>query len=148
MKTQIRRSKVASLALFVLVSTIAVASACSTEQPQQNANTPANQPLAQAEPIAQQPDVATEQASGKELYALNCMICHKDTGKGGPVTIDGKKLRPDDLTVKKFRDMTDEKILAYIRDGVVDEGMPAFKDKLSDDEMVAVVKYVRELQTK
>ena len=83
---------------------------------------------------------------GKEVYALNCMICHKDTGKGGKVTIEGKSINPDDLTAEKFKKMTDEKMIGYVTNGVEDEGMPAFKDKLTPDQIKAVVTHVRSLQ--
>ena len=85
-------------------------------------------------------------AEAKEIYATNCMICHKETGTGGPVTIDGKKLKPDDLTSEKIKMMTDEKLIGYVTNGVVDEGMPAFKGKLTDDEIKMAVAHVRRLQ--
>ena len=87
-------------------------------------------------------------AQGKEIYATNCQICHKDDGTGGPVTIDGKKLNPDNLTTDKMKAMTDEKLIGYVTDGVVDEGMPAFKDKLSAEEIRMAVNHVRTLQAK
>ncbi|MGE3468068.1 MAG: cytochrome c, partial [Pyrinomonadaceae bacterium] len=79
---------------------------------------------------------------------INCMTCHKDSGKGGPVTVEGKKIEPDDLTAEKFKKMTDEKLIGYVRDGIEDEGMPSFKDKLSEPEMALVIKHVRTLQSK
>jgi len=84
-----------------------------------------------------------ELASGRKIYEQNCAICHKDNGTGGTVEIEGKKLDPDDLTSDKIKKFTDEKIIGYIMNGIVDEGMPAFKDKLSEGEIRDVVKYVR-----
>ncbi len=84
-----------------------------------------------------------ELASGKKLYADNCATCHKESGTGGEVVIEGKKLNPDDLTSAKIKGFSDEKILGYIMNGVEDEGMPAFKGKLSEGEMRDVLKYVR-----
>ncbi len=83
---------------------------------------------------------------GRELFATNCMICHKENGTGGPVTISGKKLNPDNLITEKMKLMTDEKLVGYVTNGVVDEGMPAFKDKLSEEEIRLVVSHVRRLQ--
>jgi mono/diheme cytochrome c family protein len=99
-----------------------------------NANAPAATPAA-ATPMAA--------ASGKDLYAKNCANCHKETGTGGEVVIEGKKLKPDNLTSDKIKGFSDEKIIGYVTNGVEDEGMPAFKDKLSADEIKAVVAYVR-----
>lgn len=89
-----------------------------------------------------------ELASGKELFATNCMICHKDDGTGGKVTIKGKNLDADDLTSTKIKGFSDEKIGGYIRDGVEDEGMPAFKDKLTEAEIKTLITHVRTLQSK
>jgi mono/diheme cytochrome c family protein len=41
---------------------------------------------------------------------------------------------------------SDEKLYKYIADGIVDEGMPAFKDTLTADEIRSVVAHLRVLQ--
>ena len=84
-----------------------------------------------------------ELASGKKLYADNCANCHKENGTGGEVVIEGKKLNPDDLTDAKRKALTDEKIIRTMMDGIEDDGMPSFKNKLSEGEMRDVVKFVR-----
>src|SRR5687768_3843645 len=100
-----------------------------------NRSTPAGTPLPAA--------TIDELASGRKVYADNCTACHKDNGTGGEVVIEGKKLNPDDLSSAKIKGFSDDKILRYIMNGVVDEGMPAFKDKLSEGEMRDVVRYIR-----
>ena len=118
----------------------------------QQANKPVDTPLKATNAATPAPSVTAtakdEVAIAADLYTLNCMTCHKDSGKGGPVTVDGKKIDPDDLTAEKFKKMSDEKLIGYVRDGIVDEGMPSFKDKLTDSEMAAVIKHVRSLQSK
>lgn len=84
-----------------------------------------------------------ELASGKKLYATNCANCHKEDGTGGVVEIEGKKIKPDDLTSAKIKGFSDDKILGYVMNGIEDEGMPAFKGKLSEGEMRDILKYVR-----
>jgi mono/diheme cytochrome c family protein len=84
-----------------------------------------------------------ELASGRDIYADNWAKCHKDDGTGGPVEINGKKLKPDDLTSAKIKGFSDEKIIGYVKDGVEDEGMPAFKEKLTDEQIREVVAYIR-----
>lgn len=79
-------------------------------------------------------------------YATNCMICHKDTGKGGKTTIKGKSLNAADLTSEKMKKRTDGQLFKDISEGVQDEGMPAFHDKLSEDQITSVVAHVRKLQ--
>ena len=112
----------------------------------QAANHSAATPIPPPAGPAQIAPVVDEATSGKELYAVNCMICHKDSGKGGKITLAGKTINPYDLTADKFKKMPDEKLIGYVTDGVEDEGMPAFKDKLSTDQIKAVIAHVRSLQ--
>jgi mono/diheme cytochrome c family protein len=83
-----------------------------------------------------------------ELYTKNCMTCHKDSGKGGKVTVDGKNLDVDDLTTEKKKARSDEKLANDISEGAEDDGMPAFKNKLKPEEIALVVKHLRTLQAK
>ena len=88
-----------------------------------------------------------ELASGRKVYAASCANCHKENGTGGEVTIDGKTLDPEDLTSAKVKGFTDEKMIRIIMNGAEDDGMPAFKGKLSEGELRDVVKFIRvELQ--
>ena len=59
------------------------------------------------------------------------------------MTIEGKTLNVDDLTSDKIKKFDDAKIAKYIHDGVEDEGMPAFKDKLSEAQIREIVRYVQ-----
>jgi mono/diheme cytochrome c family protein len=123
-----------ALAVFTMLS-------CGSDKPGNvvvnsvNTSGPAQSPLPAA--------TIDELASGRKVYADNCMACHKENGKGGEVVIEGKKLNPDDLSSAKIKGFSDEKIIGYIMNGVEDEGMPSFKNKLSEGEMRDVVKYVR-----
>ena len=86
---------------------------------------------------------ADEMAMGRSLYEQNCAACHKEDGSGGEMTIEGKTLDVDDLTSASIRRFDDAKIAKYIHDGIEDEGMPAFKDKLTEAQIREVVRYVR-----
>jgi mono/diheme cytochrome c family protein len=104
-----------------------------------------NAPAANASPAAPSPSATIDElAMGRKLYTENCKICHKEDGTGGKVTIEGKTLEPDDLTSDKIKKFSDEKIIGYVTNGVPDEGMPAFKEKLTPDQINTVVKYVRQ----
>jgi mono/diheme cytochrome c family protein len=81
-----------------------------------------------------------------DLYKENCMICHKDTGKGGKITLEGKSINPIDLTSARVKARSDDKLLGEIKEGVPDEGMPSFNGKLSDDEIKAIVSHIRTLK--
>lgn len=88
-----------------------------------------------------------ETASGRKIYMEICANCHREDGTGGKITIEGKTINPDNLTTDKMKKMADEKYANYIKNGVPDEGMPAFKDKLSDAEVQSVISFIRkELQ--
>lgn len=84
-----------------------------------------------------------ELARGRASFNLNCAACHKENGTGGKITIEGKTLNVDDLTSDKIKKFSDDKITGYIYNGVEDEGMPAFKNKLSEAEIREIVDYVR-----
>ena len=133
----------------ILAAAIFFISACTQAPTAPNrAAVPANtvNKTAEATPNAPSAPVA-ELATGKELYAMNCMICHKDTGKGGKVTIDGKSIDADDLTTEKMKKKPDDKVYINISEGAPDDGMPPFKDKMTDEEIKAVIKHVRTLQS-
>ena len=82
-------------------------------------------------------------AIGRGLYLQSCAACHKEDGTGGKLTIEGKTIDPDDLTSEKLKKFDEDKITRYVYNGVEDEGMPAFKDKLSEAQIREIVTYVR-----
>ena len=130
----------------VFLAVAAIASSCSQSPTPNVANTTANANRPPAATPAPAATPVSEIAVAKEIYATNCMICHKDTGKGGKITLEGKTINPDDLTAEKFKKMTDEKLIGYVTNGVEDEGMPAFKDKLTADQIKSAIGHVRTLQ--
>ena len=90
------------------------------------------------------PSVASDEfASAKNIYKENCAGCHKDDGTGGPTESNGRTIRVPDFTSEKVKRLPDETYLRYIRNGDDEEGMPAFKDKLSPEEMIGLVKLIR-----
>lgn len=84
----------------------------------------------------------------KTNWANNCAQCHGPGGKGD--TKMGKMLGAMDLTdPKKQASFTDAKAAAAIKDGVKQNGkttMKAFGGKLTDDEIKALIAYVRTLK--
>jgi mono/diheme cytochrome c family protein len=130
----IKKIKIAMILACAVIFTMACGQTPNTAVDKVTPSTPAPTPV-----ISRAPD-------GKELYALNCMICHKESGKGGKITIEGKSLNAEDLTKEKFIKASDEKLFGYVTDGIEDEGMPAFKDKMTPEEIRAVVAHVRTLQ--
>ena len=131
-------------ALFFTLASLTILSCTGSDKPVNVAvNTVNTAPIHTPLPSAS----IDELASGRKIYAASCAVCHKENGTGGEVAFEGKKLNPDDLTSAKIKGFSDEKILGYVKNGIEDEGMPAFKDKLSEAEMRDVLKFVRvELQ--
>ena len=80
-------------------------------------------------------------------FQKNCQVCHGEKGQGGTVTIEGRKLKVPSLRDGHALEHTDEKFVKQISEG--DDEMPAFKDKLSKEEINDLVKFIRkELQGK
>lgn len=127
--------------LFIVAAAAFLFMNACTQQVANNArsNAASPQPSATAPPATP----ADEVAAGRKIFEQNCAVCHTDQGTGGEKVIEGKKLDVEDLTSDKIKGFTDEKITGYITNGIEDEGMPAFKDDLSADEIKEVVKFIR-----
>jgi cytochrome c6 len=84
-------------------------------------------------------------ADAKENYKANCTKCHGEDGKGD--TKMGKKSGCKDYTDAKVQEeLKDDKAFKSIKEGMKDgdkELMKAFADKLSDDEIKALVTHMR-----
>jgi len=134
--------------IVVFAIAVAAGTACTPPAPNTIVNTTNTTNTNRMAEVTPRPGAAPVEtlASGKELYALNCMICHRDTGKGGKLTLEGKTINPDDLTSAKMKAMSDEKLTGYVVNGIEDEGMPSFKGKLTDEEIKSVIAHVRTLQ--
>lgn len=92
--------------------------------------------------------LSTKAADPKTNWANNCAQCHGPAGKGD--TKMGKMLNAMDLTdPKKQASFTDAQATAAIKNGIKQGGkttMKAFAGKLTDDEIKALVAYVRSLK--
>jgi len=92
--------------------------------------------------------VSVRAADAKENWDKSCKRCHGEDGKGK--TKMGEKYGIKDYTDAKVQEgMKDEAITKAIKEGVKDGEtikMKAFGDVLSDDEIKALVKYVRDLK--
>ena len=87
-------------------------------------------------------------ADPKTNWTNNCMQCHGPDGSAN--TSMGKALNAKDLTNAQIQSsFTDAEAAAAIKDGVSKDGttrMIAFGGRLSDDEIKALVAYVRTLK--
>lgn len=87
-------------------------------------------------------------ADAKANWDANCAQCHGKDGRAD--TKMGKTLAAKDLTDPKVQaEFTDAKATQSIKEGVKQNGkttMKAFGGKLTDDEIKALVAYVRTLK--
>jgi|SRR3989344_6731602 len=86
-------------------------------------------------------------ADGKKSYDEKCKVCHAVDGTGNVGLAKAKKIDPAllDLTKPAVKKYSDLELLKIARDGKdTMKGIPA--DKLSDDELKAVISHVRTLQ--
>lgn len=85
--------------------------------------------------------------AAQDTWDKKCASCHGKDGKGE--TKQGQKLKVQDLTdpavQAKFKD---DEIAKAITDGIEEKKMPAFKAKLSADEIAALAKVTRSFQKK
>ena len=97
-----------------------------------------SQPATASPVSAGTPDVM---AAARTNYEKHCKECHGETGDGGVVTVDNKKLKVPSLLRGHVLTDPDSKLVKQITNG--EDEMPAFKDKLTPAEIDALVNYVR-----
>jgi cytochrome c553 len=84
-------------------------------------------------------------ADVKETWDKTCLKCHGKDGKGN--TKMGKQAGVKDYTDPKVQDeMKDDKALKTVKEGITEKGkekMKAYGGELSDDEIKALIAYIR-----
>ena len=79
---------------------------------------------------------------GAAVFKAKCAMCHGPDGSAS--TGMGKSMGLKPLSSPEVQKMSDADLTALVTNG---KGkMPGYKDKLSDDEISAVVKYVKTLK--
>ncbi len=84
-----------------------------------------------------------ELASARIIYSEICTNCHKENGTGGVSDIDGKKIKAPNFTSDRMKKDPDSDFIETIENGAKEDGMPAYKGKLTDAEIKDLVKYIR-----
>ena len=77
---------------------------------------------------------------GKEVYDENCLSCHEEGGKGdiGPNLTDAYWLN--------VKDTSPGTLFEFVRVGNEDNGMPAWGEVISKEEMYAAVAFIKTLE--
>jgi len=77
--------------------------------------------------------------AGRQLYALNCAMCHGEQGQG----VDAPALNSQEF----LQSVSDEQIHGIVAGGIPGTPMPAWLDEyggpLTDQQIAAVVAYIR-----
>jgi len=88
------------------------------------------------------PTIAFAEGSGADIFKAKCAMCHGADGSAS--TGMGKTMGLKPLSSPEVQNMSDADLTALITNG---KGkMPAYKGKLSDADIAAVVKYVKTMK--
>jgi len=86
--------------------------------------------------------------NGQKLFAVNCAVCHGDTGKGDGISAATLAVKPRNLTTEPYKyvdiaGVGDEvgALVEYIKVGRVENGMPPF-GHLAEPDIKALATFV------
>lgn len=83
--------------------------------------------------------------AGQVVYEKNCLRCHGDKLDGkGPDSQD-LIVRPANLQSQSSRSKTDWELLVTITNGALFTPMHGFRGKLTDEQMLDVLSYIRSM---
>lgn len=93
---------------------------------------------------AQEPGDADKAINGEEIYKNYCAVCHGDQGDGMTRARRGLNPPPRDFTTRLAKaELSDERMINSITHGRPGTAMMPFNTRLNDQEIAAVVAYVR-----
>ena len=122
-----------SIVVIAAVAALFLA-ACNKTTTSPNSNTNSGPTNASATPDPFAPARAT--------FEKDCKECHGSNGAGGPVKLaDGTKLKVPSLREGHALRHPDSDFVNQIQKG--GDGMPAFKDKLSAQQITDMIKFIR-----
>ena len=82
---------------------------------------------------------------GKDLYTRNCAVCHGDKGNTAIWARSGLNPPPRDFTSEEAkRILTYDRMINSVTNGRPGTGMMSFTKKLNEEDIQAVVTYIRE----
>lgn len=82
-------------------------------------------------------------ATGEQLYATNCAVCHGETGEGDGPGAAGLQKPPADLHATHVQENSDGALFYIISHGKPDTPMPAWDNVLDEEQRWQVVNYLR-----
>ena len=93
---------------------------------------------------ASSPAASDDLATARATYKATCINCHKENGEGGVTELDdGARIKVPSFKTEHSIQHTDQQFARKIANGDKEEGMPAFKDRLSPEQINALVRFIR-----
>ena len=83
--------------------------------------------------------------SGQAIYDEYCFRCHGLTGKGDGPEAGRQLVPPANFQSLRSRSKTDFELLTIVAHGVAFSPMHGFLGRLTDDELLEVINYIRTL---
>ena len=121
--------------LMIIVCAV-VMCGCSNQPTTSNTET-------KASPVAAATATPDAFAGVRGIYAKDCQNCHGVDGLGGPVKLeDGKTLKVPTFRAGHALRHTDSDFRRQVMEG--GDGMPAFKDKLSPQQIDELIRMIRQ----
>ncbi len=80
---------------------------------------------------------------GQGVYEQQCLRCHGSKLDGNGPDSDDLIVRPTDLQSRITRSKTDWELLVAISNGVLFSPMHSFRGKLTDEQILDVLSYIR-----
>lgn len=118
--------------------------ACATSTPTNTTINSGRTVTTGATPAPAATPAADEHAAARATFQQFCANCHKQNGEGGVVEFDeGVKITVPTFKAGHALGHTDEQFARKIANGDRREGMPAFKDRLTPEQIDGLVRFIR-----
>ncbi|MDH3973938.1 MAG: cytochrome c [Deltaproteobacteria bacterium] len=89
-------------------------------------------------------DSPLEKSRGEIIYSVHCAVCHGIQGKGDGPSSAVLIPKPQDFTEPEVKSiLTKDRMMKSIMDGKPGSQMEGWKEKLSNEDIEAVVEYIK-----
>lgn len=129
--------------LVLIFSVFALFLAACASTTNVNTNVATNTATAPPQKLEATPAATDDLAAARKTYSEICVKCHKEDGKGGVRQIEDVKIKAPDFTSERMKKDEDAEWIKVIKNGEKEDGMPAFGDRLNDEEIKNLVKFIR-----
>jgi len=120
-----KKISISILAIVFTFSLSALITSCGDNE--DNANEAANEMIEEADEATEEVAETVDYIAGEAVYKSKCMVCHQENGEGIDPSFPALKGVAADISI--------------IVNGKEGKAMAAFKDQLSDQELVDLINY-------